>query len=192
MLIELPVVRKRAMTLIELLISLSIIVLLTAVALPAFSYYQRRSIVESDAQALVQLFNYARALQNNPDNFSRSSTDSVWNYEIQITNDRSNPANVKLYSVADPTTIIDQLTFSENIEVGYQDNSSNDGNGLKIGFSGKPPKEIITCQFISVDSLCSEKIEIRLSSPLPYRTKRTVTILNTNDTLKQFFSISLN
>jgi len=180
---------KRGMTLIELLISLSIIALMTGVALPAFSYYQRRSVVDNDAQALIQMFNYARALQNNPDNYSRNGPNGEWNYELRLTNDSKN-RNMALYSAADPNTIIDQLTLSENIEIGYQSGSPNKGNGLKITFSGKPPAEVVTCNV-----LCDKKIEIRLRSSAPYSTERTVTILNTtlntNGSLKQPLSISL-
>lgn len=176
---------KRGMTLIELLISLSIIAMMTGVAMPAFSYYQRRSTVDNDAQALVQMLNYARALQSNPDNFSRNGPNGEWSYEIRLTNVGSN-RNVALYSAADPNTIIDQLTLSENIQVGYQSVPADLGNGLKISFSGKPPKEVVTCT-----TLCNRWIEIRLKSPAPYSTTRTVRIQNTNDALKQIMSISL-
>jgi len=186
---------KRGMTLIELLISLSIIAMMTGVAIPAFSYYQRRSAVDNDAQALVQMFNYARALQNNPDNFSRNGMDDAWKYELRLTNYGSNRQMI-LYSTADldsnnqPTVIIDQLTLSEDIQVGYQIGSPNKGNGLTITFSGKPPAEIVTCS-----TPCDKNIEIKLSSPAPYSTTRIVVIsnslLNPNGSLKRPFSVTL-
>lgn len=160
------------MTLIELLISLAIIGLMVGIAFPIFSYYQRRSKVDTDIRNFVSLFNYARALQNNPDNFSRTDPTRDYSYEIKFTNN-GDTIKAELYSLADTGTIIDKVDFSEDINVRFQDNSSNNGDGLTMNFTGSPPREIITCS-----SNCDTKIEISLAAAgsVPYT--RTATILN--------------
>ncbi len=170
---------RSGMTLIELLVSLAIIVLMVGITFPIFSYYQKRSTVESDINNFVSLFNYARALQNNPDSFSRSSSDN-YSFIIKLTNN-SSTHRAELFSSADPTTVIDTANFSENIAVNTDTNKSD---GLTLSFSGKSPNEIISC---SID--CSSKILFGFSTTGSGSFTRTATILNSTST--QLLSINI-
>ncbi|HPL01775.1 MAG TPA: prepilin-type N-terminal cleavage/methylation domain-containing protein [bacterium] len=124
---------RRGMTLIELLISLSIIALMTAIAIPMFSSYQRRASLNSDADAVAQLVEYARSLNANP-NYQRYSTERGA-YTIKISNDpRGNP-RVELYSEADPSIILDSVKLSSYEEI--------DPSSYYFSFIGKTPQEKI-------------------------------------------------
>lgn len=188
-LIELPAVRKRTtspdqgrmgMTLIELLISLAIIGIMAGIAFPIFSYYQKRSVVESDIRNFVQLFNYARALQNNPENYLRTGSNADYHYVIKFINN-SGINRAELYSSADPETIIDKADFSEDIRV---NNKVMPDNGLTLSFSGTPPKETITC---SIN--CDTSINISLKSTGSGGVTKTAEILNTSSS--QLLSINI-
>lgn len=174
------------MTLIELLISLAIIGIMTGIAFPVFSVYQKKSAVDSDMRNFISLFNYARALQNNPDNFSRTTDpNQVYKYQIKIINDSSG-RRAELYSVADASTIIDKVDFSENIMVNYQNNTTDNGSGLTLTFTGLPPSEVLNCS-----TICDQKIEIGLSTAGRSPIIKKALILNTNNTLHQLLSINL-
>lgn len=164
---------RRSMTLIELLISLAIIGIMTGIAFPYFAYYQKRSNLDSDISNFVSLFNYARALQNNPDNISRVDTSGNYNYVIEFTNDGST-RKAELYSKnTDPKIIIDKVDFAEDIII--NNNPKINVNGLVLEFSGFPPKETLTC---SID--CSTSIKIGLKTTGTSSITKTATISNSS------------
>jgi len=178
------------MTLIELLISLSIIVLMTGVAFPLFSYYQKRSLVDTDIKNFVQLFNYARALQNNPENFSRiADQNQGYNYVIKFKN-RDNINRATLYSsangVIDETYSIDKVDFSEDISIIDQDGNPFGGDGLTLTLSGTSPKEIISC---SAPINCETKISLSLTSRGGGQVTKVAEILNTKG--RQLLSVNI-
>jgi len=141
--------RKKGMTLVELLISLSIIVMMTAVAIPLFSGYQRRSTLSADAQSLAEFFNYARALNNNPDAFSRISQGENRSFEVKITSG-NNGVWATLYPNGDPTYIIDQfgLNPKEKIQI-----NGRQVDNFTAGISGVPPEEKLSCDGGACDTL---------------------------------------
>ena len=176
--------KRKGMTLIELLISLAIIGMMTGIAFPIFSYYQKRSTADSDIRNFVSLFNYARSLQNNPENVSRLDSNKDYNYEIKFTNS-SNINRAELYlKTNDPAgpIIVDKIDFAEDIMV----NGAVGGDGLTITFGGTLPDENITCSPID----CSTSIAIGLTTRGAGSIIKTATILNT--TASQLLSISNN
>lgn len=183
---ESPERSRRSMTLIELLISLAIIGLMTGIAFPLFSYYQKRSLVDTDIKNFVQLFNYARALQNNPENFSRiADQNQGYNYVIKFTN-INNINRATLYSsangVIDETYVIDKVDFSESIFITYQDIFTNrSGNNLILSFSGTPPREVVTCSILTTPINCDRFILLSLTPLGGGNIIKTVEILNTNE-----------
>ncbi|MEI6144077.1 MAG: type II secretion system protein [Candidatus Berkelbacteria bacterium] len=176
--------KNRGMTLIELLISLAIIGMMTGIAFPIFSYYQKRSTADSDIRNFVSLFNYARSLQNNPENVSRLDSNKKYNYEIKFTNS-SNINRAELYLKTDDPAgpiIVDKIDFAEDIMV----NGTVGGDGLTITFGGTLPDENIICSPID----CSTSIAIGLTTRGVGAVVKTATILNT--TTSQLLSISNN
>jgi prepilin-type N-terminal cleavage/methylation domain-containing protein len=121
------------MTLIELLISLSIIALMTVIAIPIFSSYQRRASLNSNANAIAQLIEYARSLHANPD-YQRYSTESGV-YTIKISNNAGGNPKIELYSEADPSVILDSVKLSSYEEIAPASYS--------FSFIGKTPEEKI-------------------------------------------------
>lgn len=109
---------RRSMTLIELLISLSIIAMMTVIAIPMFSSYQRRASLNNDVDGIAQLIEYARALHDNPD-YQRYSIDGAQNssYIIKISKDYNNNGIVQLVTYADQETIIDSVKLSSYEEI---------------------------------------------------------------------------
>jgi prepilin-type N-terminal cleavage/methylation domain-containing protein len=143
---------QQGMTLIELLISLSIIALMTAIAIPMFSSYQRRASLNSDADAVAQLIEYARSLNANP-NYQRYSTERGA-YTIKISNDpRGNP-RVELYSEADPDIVLDSVKISDYHEISPTVYSFN--------LSGKSPMERIWSCNGSGEFNCPNPLDITL------------------------------
>lgn len=186
--VESPERSRRGMTLIELLISLAIIGLMTGIAFPLFSYYQRRSQVDNDVRNFVQLFNYARALQNNPENISRiADQNQGYNYVIKFTN-TNDIKRATLYSsangVIDETYPIDKVDFSEDISTTYRHGGSSprtdDGSDLVIKFNGTPPKETVTCSGSSETQTIGCNMWLRVSLVGKSITK-SATIINTFD-----------
>jgi len=168
------------MTLIELLISLAIIAIMTGIAFPMFSYYQKRSVVDEDISNFVSLFNYARALQNNPDGFSRSNSTESYSYKIKLI-ESNGTYRAELFSSADQSTIIDSVDFSQPIIINDEYGRSN---GLVLSLDGVPPKEVLSCQ----PENCDSSIRIGFSTANRSVTK-TATIINSSS--DQLLSISV-
>lgn len=124
---------RRGMTLIELLISLSIIALMSAIAIPMFSSYQKRAALNSDADAIAQLIEYARSLNANPD-YQRYSTGNG-TYKVEIVAGHRGNVRVDLYSESDPSIVLDSVKISDYHEI----NSSI----YSFNVSGKTPMERI-------------------------------------------------
>jgi len=124
---------RSGMTLIELLVSLSIIALMTAIAIPMFSSYQRRASLNTDADAIAQLIEYARSLNTNP-NYQRYSTQSGA-YTVRISNDSRRIPRVELYSEADPSIILDSVKLSSYEVI--------NPSSYSFSFTGKTPREEI-------------------------------------------------
>lgn len=189
---------KKATTLIELLVSLAIIALLAAVALPMFSVYQRRNQINSDAETINSSLILARAALNNPDIFARSDN------QIKIVFTYNSSA--KSYSfqsfakgiIDDPENLIDlyQLFPNEEIEVTMNDSRGSPTiftRDFAILLSGKTPNETFSCFKITTREMgvnCNQSISIKISSTRLGGTEKTIIINNT--TASQLFSININ
>ena len=177
---------KRGMTLIELLISLFIIALMTGVAIPLFSAYQRRNTLDTDTHSIASIFAYARALQNNPDVLSRFADPTTRGYTIKIF---TGSRKVIIYPKSDPNYIIDQFTLArgENLTI-LTENGEDTSGGFTISFSGKQPAEKITCS----PKACPNYLVLSLwlaYNPHPYAQK---TIYVQNTTATQYFFVTIN
>ena len=181
---------KRGMTLIELLISLFIIALMTGVAMPLFSTYQRRNILDNDAQSVAQMFAYARALQNNPDIFTRLNTSGLNNLVVKIST-VSGTKRIEVYPNNDPSYIIDHhdLDSNESLRISTDNGDFTTVDNFTISFSGKPPAEVMTCALME----CNQSLALRLYLTSDSTVDRTVQIQNTypQDRPTRYFSISI-
>ena len=172
------------MTLVELLISLSIIAMMTAVAIPLFSGYQRSSTISSDAQSLAEFFNYARALNNNPDAYTRIRQGEIISFEIKITSGNTG-VQATLYPKDDSTYIIDQFNFSpkEKIQI---NGSQIDNFNFTASISGVPPKEKLSCD----GSVCDDTLTLKIYLANDSSVFRNVVVKNSTDS-GQLFSVSV-
>ena len=184
---------KRGMTLIELLISLFIIALMTGVAMPLFSVYQRRNILDNDVQSVAQMFAYARALQNNPDIFTRLNASGLNNLVVKIST-VSGTKRIEVYpnnDNNDPSYIIDHhdLDSSESLSISTNNGDFTTADDFTISFSGKPPAEVMTCAPME----CNQSLALRLYLTSDSTVDRTVQIQNTypQDRPTRYFSISI-
>lgn len=175
---------KKGMTLIELLISLFIVALMTGVAMPIFSSYQRRNTLDTDAHSMASIFAYARTLQNNPDVFSRFADPTTTGYTIKIS---TGSRRVIIYPKNDPNYIIDQFALArgENLTISANPTAPSAAD-LTISFSGKPPTETISCD----PGNCSQSLTLTLSLANNSAISRTIFIQNT--TANQYFSVTVN
>jgi len=176
---------KRGMTLIELLVSLSIIAIMAGVAMPIFSNYQRSSALDNDAQAVAQMFSYARALQNNPDIATRNKDES---YVLKISQ-TSGSKKIKIYSKTAPESIIDQYILNSSKEVSISTNSGSvSDDDFLVTFSGRSPADVITCD----PKTCSQTLAIKIYLSRDHSVFRTIQIQNTYpvDHPTQYFSIT--
>jgi len=162
-------------TLIELLVTLAITGMLVGIALPLFSYYQKRSVLDEEVRNFVSLFNYARALQNNPADSARIAS-SEYHYVIKITNSGAD-RKAELYAKNNPTAIIDSIKFSERVQMAFQDigviGVTGSGDGQTLEFSGFPPNETIGCS-----TSCTDKVSITLTIESTFATSKTTEVLN--------------
>ncbi|TSC94337.1 MAG: hypothetical protein Athens101428_323 [Candidatus Berkelbacteria bacterium Athens1014_28] len=189
--------QKKATTLIELLISLAIIALLAAVALPLFSVYQRRNQISSDAETINSSLILARATLNNPNIIARSNNiiKIVFSYNSST---KSYSYKIFVKDDVDPENLIDdfRLFANEDITVTMKDSGGDttfSNRNFAILLSEKTPNENFKCyQITSRESRinCNQSISIKLSSPRIGGTEKTIVINNT--TSSQLFSININ
>ena len=106
-------IQRSGMTLIELLISLSIIAIMTAITMPMLSSYQRKASLNTDTQSIAQLIEYARTLHNNAD-YQRydSATSEQSSYAVELSEDGGNYL-FELFSLVDQETILDSVRVSD-------------------------------------------------------------------------------
>ncbi|MCX6812154.1 MAG: prepilin-type N-terminal cleavage/methylation domain-containing protein [Candidatus Berkelbacteria bacterium] len=165
--VENPEPSRRGMTLIELLISLAIIALMTTVALPLFSSYQKRNRLDSDTQLLSGLFNYERALNLSPDYSTRANPTKNF-FEIRFTN-AGGKWSAALYSaVSGSTNFIDRVDFAggENLSFKINETNPTGGGDFAVDISGKPPTETASCFLISGQKTaqsCSNSLSITIA-----------------------------
>ena len=198
-------VRKRGMTLIELLISLSIIAMMTGVAIPLFSSSQNRNSINSDAQAVAQMFSYAAALQNNPDSFSRNHPNPdpyLIDGRVTLKILTATPSisekitTVMIYSTSSPGIIYDRLILGSREDIKLNGSLLADDQEFVVDFSGKSPSEKITCSILrsGVPSAldCSTSLNILVTSTRDSEISRNVSITNTNPANFKYFSVAVS
>lgn len=174
---------KLGMTLIELLVVITIIGLMVGIAFPIFNYYQKRGAVVSDAENMVQVLNYARALENNPDYQTRSDASSQT--VVKLVNN-SGVYKAQVFSTVDSSKIIDEFQFMTGIKV-YLNGTEASPNNLEIKIDGKTPKEQLGCSI----GVCTNYIKIRFFKGDSSSIYKEVEILNTKETTNQLFSIKV-
>ncbi len=168
---------QRGMTLIELLISLSIIAIMTLIAMPMLSSYQKRASLNNDVDSIVQLIEYARTLHNNP-NPSQSN-----GYRIVISNDVNGVSVVELYSLADPEVSIDSVKLSSHEEIISEVKDFIFDPRLKT-----PYDKLWNCNGGSYDCGHSVDIIVRIKNS---DMQKTIRVFNTSDDLNQLFLIKV-
>ncbi|MFA5158215.1 MAG: type II secretion system protein [Patescibacteria group bacterium] len=174
---------KLGMTLIELLVVITIIGLMVGVAFPIFSYYQKRGAVVSDAENMVQVLNYARALENNPDYQTRSDENSQTVVKLVNTD---GVYKAQIYSTVDSSKIIDEFQFMTSVKV-YLNGTETSPDGLEIKIDGKTPKEQLGCSI----GVCTNYIKIRFYKGNSSSIYKEVELLNTREATDQLFSIKV-
>jgi len=194
------------MTLIELLVSLAIIALLTAVALPIFSTFQRRNTLNLDAKNLEQLFNYSRTLNNNPSFGSRSFSSDPANadkrYGIKISNSSKKAVLYPADSVGDDSKAIDSVKFDSRETLEFISNVGDSwlpiAGDLTVYISGNPPNETVSCKREAVytgtippQPDCSQTLFIRITMP-GVANPKMLSIYGTYPAWGQKFNIRVN
>lgn len=196
-------VKLSGMTLIELLVSLAIIILLTAVALPIFSSFQRRNTLNLDTRNLEQLFYYSRTLNNNPSYGSRDygATNADKRYGIKITPSKNKATLYPINNTGDVDTSkeIDNVKLDSRETLEFRNNVGGkiDGN-LIVYISGDPPNETVSCKreavytgVIPPQPDCSQAIYIRISMP-GVANPKMISIFGTYPAWGQKFNIRVN
>ncbi len=193
------------MTLIELLVSLAIIGLLTAVALPVFSTYQRQNALNLGVKNLEQLFYYSRALNNNPSYSSRNYSEEIANankrYGIKIKPTGSGKKAV-LYpaeNVGDDSRAIDTVVFDPRTTFEFTDGTGRVITGDVIVYiSADPPNEVVSCnneavytELVPPQPDCSVALFIKIAIA-GVSAPKTISIYSTNDAIRQKFNIRVN
>ena len=169
------------MTLIELLVSLFIVAVMTVVAIPLFSSYQKRNTLDSDAQSIAQFFSYARAVNSNPDVMTRLNAAGESYFEINIKN-ANNGKIITLYPKSDPSYVMDKfyLNSAEQLTI-----NGSDLSDFTVSVRGKPPKESITCSHNIDCSTLTIKVYLA-NNQLIYRN-----IVVKNSQQNQLFSVTV-
>lgn len=183
------------MTLVELLVSLGIIGLLTAVALPIFSTFQRRNILRLDAKNLEQIFYYSRTLNNNPSYSSRNLgagyKDGAGNekrYGIKITRGDN---RATLYPIGadgniDTGNAVESWKFDSRETLKITAGNTEVAGDLVIFISGDLPNETVSCDIAELD--CSQIVKIEITMPR-VATIRTISVRGTKPDIGQKFNI---
>jgi Tfp pilus assembly protein FimT len=165
------------MTLIELLISLSIIAMMTLIAMPMLSSYQKRAALNNDVDSIVQLIEYARTLHNNPNQPQSNG------YQIVITSDVNGASVVELYSLANPGVSIDSVKLSSYEEIESEVEDFIFDPRLKT-----PYDKLWNCNKGSYDCGNSVDIIVRIKNS---DMQKTIRVFNTSDDFSQLFSIKV-
>lgn len=174
---------KRGMTLIELLVVMAIIGLMVGIAFPVLGYYQKKGQVISDAENMAQVLNHARAFENNPDFVTR---DNVTSYTVVKFVRDGNVNKARIFSSADSGKIIDEFSFMTDIRIVFQNNDIVPADDFEIRIKGRTPKEELSC---SGSRSCSSNVKIRFFKGDISSTFKDVEIINTNESINQFFAI---
>jgi len=169
------------MTLVELLISLSIIAVMVVITMPLLSSYQKRAALNNDVDSIVQLIEYARTLHNNPDFQMHSSQSS--GYKIGISNDTNGASVVELYSLADPEVSIDSVKLSNYEEIVSEVKDFIFDPRLKT-----PYDKLWNCNGGSYDCGNSVDIIVKIKNS---DMQKTIRVFNTSDDFSQLFSIKV-
>lgn len=134
--------KKRALTLIELLVSITIMLIILAVSIPLFSSLQDKMLIRNQSQSVASMVQYLRSLNNNPANESRDGT-SAPTYFLVV-----DMTNNKIYIKDQKGNEFDtlKLTKTEEMSVNFSDSSNNYSDGtLVFPISGKTPNDQLLC-----------------------------------------------
>lgn len=138
--------KKPALTLIELLVSITIMLIILAVSIPLFTNLQDKMLIRNQSQSVVSMVQYLRSLNNNPANESRNDdgvTPPVYSLVIDMTN---SPHKIYIKDQKDKEFDTLKLTKYEELQVKFS-GASNYYSGRKLVFeiSGKTPNDKLKC-----------------------------------------------
>lgn len=179
------------MTLIELLVSLFIVGLLTAVAMPLFSSYQRKNTLVSDAESLSQLFSYSRALLQNPEISARVSAKKGYVIKLSAKNNTA-----EIIEAGNQNNQIDKIIFDSREKLSFNSDGVATSDEIEVTISGKPPKEIMECRQIKPDGSsnvisCASKLLINITATGVAGASKKIIVQNSNNVTGELFSISM-